>query len=168
MGAMFASFGVKAAEGIVGGLRANAAYKAQAAWQDVQTKQMMIAGAKEAADIRQRLLETQAMQTAYFASSGIDITSGTPVTLREEARARGDEALDISRLNTAVAVDASKAQSRAYKLAARNSLISAAFGIGKDSAGLIASGAFGRSNSAIDDDYLSPNRRKSPVTAGAF
>jgi hypothetical protein len=165
MGAMFAQFGVQAAEGIVGGLRANAAYKSQAAFQDVQTRQLQIQGAKEAADIRKRLLETQSMQTAYFASSGIDITSGSPMDLRATTQQAGDEAYDISKLNTAVAVDSSKAQAKAYRLAARNALISGLTGIGKDTAGLVAGGAFKRDPTSVDLDV---NRKKPQLGAGSF
>lgn len=152
-----AFFGMQAVGSLIGGIQQQAAYKAQAAFQDVQTKQLMVQGAKEAADIKKRLVETQALQTAYYASSGIDITAGSPMDVRARAQQEGDEALDVSRLNTAVGVDASRGKSAMLRAAGSQALTS---GIFKAAGSLI--GAYDDLTTPKDDG--TPKKRK--ITGG--
>lgn len=85
---------------VMGGFMDAAALEQQAGIDEMRARQYEIAGAENAITIRRAELDELALQNARWGASGIDISSGSPVTVAEETSKEADRQLRINRYNT--------------------------------------------------------------------
>ncbi len=85
---------------ILGGFSQAGALNTRSGLEELQANQEIIRGAEESNRIRQNLIATLASQNAAYGASGIDVGSGSPLTVAEATAAQADRELDTSRNNT--------------------------------------------------------------------
>lgn len=93
---------------LMSGQAENAAYKTQAKYDELRSRQELLRGKQEGNAIKGELVKSIAEANARGASSGIDITSGSPVTAVRAAIDDANTAWSISRENATVNSQASE------------------------------------------------------------
>lgn len=88
---------------IFGGLKGQQISNQQAAFQDMQAEQELIKGLQSENDIREARLRTIASNIARFGASGVDVGSGSPVSVNEEIDKQAERQLGTTRDNAAIA-----------------------------------------------------------------
>ena len=109
-----------------------AAANADARWSEIRARQERIRGQQEATAIKEDLTKAIASANARGAASGIDITSGSPVTAVQSSIDDANKAWNLAKDNAATNSEANMQNAYMSRLRGRNAVRSArtqAFGI---------------------------------------
>lgn len=115
----------------------------------IKAKQAEVEGLQQQNQITARLLDTLAAQEAAFAASGIDISSGTAESGREESREQASRRLSTARSNKRLNRLSRRARSRSLLLAAGNARAAGA----TEAIGDVASFGLNEANRAQRQDF---------------
>lgn len=107
---------------ISGGQAANVQSKSQALQNDFNARQEAIRGKEEAASIKLDVARALASANARGAASGIDISSGSPVTAQKEALRSANNALSTAGTNAKLREEAERQQANINRARGRNSV----------------------------------------------
>jgi len=107
---------------IQGGRESDAAYKSQAKWNELQARQERLRGQQEANQIKGDLAKSIASANARGAASGIDITSGSPVTAVNAAIDDANDAWTIAKSNAESNAASSEANAYAARQRGKNAV----------------------------------------------
>lgn len=113
----------------------NTAAKMSARWDEIRARQEQIRGQQEANAIKMDLVKSLASANARGAASGIDITSGSPVTASQAAIDDANQAWTLAKDNAQTNSDAYKTNAYTSRLRGKNAVRSArsqAMGIASD------------------------------------
>lgn len=120
---------------LAGGSAENKMYEQQARWEEIRARQEQIKGMQEATAIKEDLVKNIASANARGAASGIDITSGSPVTAVQQATQDANDAMSLAKANAATNADAYTANASTYRAKGKNAIRSSrsrAVGIASD------------------------------------
>lgn len=123
---------------IMAGSAESAALKSQAKWDDLRARQERLRGQQEATSIRNDLTRSIASANARGAATGIDITSGSPVTAVNAAITDANRAWSVARDNAETNAQASEQNAYMSRQQAKNvrrSSRTTAIGLASDFAG---------------------------------
>ena len=87
---------------IYGGYQQASTLRQQAALQDFDARQELLTGQQQSNRIRETLLRALATQNATYGAAGIDVGSGSPITVAQDTMEQADRELDISRYGALV------------------------------------------------------------------
>ena len=113
----------------------NSAAQLDARWQEIRARQEQIRGQQEATAIKDGLIKAIASSNARGAASGIDITSGSPVTAVQGAIDDANTAWTLAKSNAATNADAYTANAANSRMRGKNAVRSSrtqAFGLASD------------------------------------
>lgn len=120
---------------LAGGGAENKMYEQQARWEEIRARQEQIKGMQEANAIKEDLVKNIASANARGAASGIDITSGSPVTAVQQATQDANDAMSLAKANAATNADVSRANASTYRAKGKNAIRSSrsrAIGLASD------------------------------------
>lgn len=160
-GSTFAS----AASSIMGGYQQEKATKLETAQkvrslnlqsqeQELLAAQEEVRGKQEANDITDRMIQTIAAQRLAFASQGIDIGFGTPVSITESSRNLANRQLSVTRDDALTRMLTARRQAYALKSEAGNVLAS-----GKLTAGGYRTAGYIKASSVLSENILRGSER---------
>jgi len=120
---------------LMGGGAEKAMYESQAKYDELRSRQERLRGQMEATEIKNNLASSIATANARGAASGIDITSGSPVTAIQAATDDANRAWSIAKYNGDMGASASNANAATARARGANAVRSSrsqALGIATD------------------------------------